>query len=248
MAGDLIGVSALSANDVWFVGGAASTGQAFIYHWNGTSITQSTSVNPGTFNRLYDVVALAANDVWAVGEYRQRRREQDLNRALGWNELECGFSPTSSNEYTKLLGDRGRRAERYLGGGRGRLEHLCAHWDGNSWSWSTPEASFSSFKDVSATPAGVVWAVGEKSGGTLTERWTGQAWEVVASPAPGGFANDLNGVVVLAANDVWAVGAYDQAGNFKTLACTGMGRNGARSRAIRRIRLSTRLTRSMPTA
>src|SRR5690348_12217741 len=38
--GDLLGVSALAANDVWFVGGAATGGQSLVFHWDGTSITR----------------------------------------------------------------------------------------------------------------------------------------------------------------------------------------------------------------
>ena len=53
---------------------------------------------------------------------------------------------------------------------------------------------------------------------SLTARWTGQAWQVIPSPNPGVFYNDLNGVVALAANDVWSVGFYDVQGNWKTLA------------------------------
>lgn len=51
--GDLLGVSAVAANATsGFVGGAASTGETFIFHWDGTSITRVTSPNPGLFNRL----------------------------------------------------------------------------------------------------------------------------------------------------------------------------------------------------
>lgn len=39
ITGDLLGVSGFAANDVWFVGGAADNGLAFIFYWDGATIT-----------------------------------------------------------------------------------------------------------------------------------------------------------------------------------------------------------------
>lgn len=55
------------------------------------------------------------------------------------------------------------------------------------------------------------WAVGDRPGGTLIERWNGRRWSVVASPAPGRVL--LPGVVA-APGEAWAVGAA----NGRTLA------------------------------
>ena len=102
--GDLLGVSAVAANDVWFVGGAASPGETFIFHWDGTSISRVTSPNPGLYNRLYDVVALAPNDVWAVGEYASGGVSKTLIEHWDGTKWSVVASPTSQNEYTQLLG------------------------------------------------------------------------------------------------------------------------------------------------
>ncbi len=218
-AGDLLGVAAVAANDVWFVGGAASTGETFIFHWDGTSISQVTSPNPGSYNRLYDVVALAANDVWAVGEYASGGVSKTLIEHWDGTKWSVVSSPTSRNEYTQLLGVAAVAPNDIWAVGEAGSNTYTLHWNGTAWTLvDSPKVSFSSFEAVSATAAGEVWAVGKKSGGTLTERWTGQAWEVVASPSPGSFTNELDGVVILAPNDIWAVGTYDQSGSFKTLA------------------------------
>ncbi len=217
--GDLLGVSAVAANDVWFVGGAASTGETFIFHWDGTSISRVTSPNPGLYNRLYDVVALAPNDVWAVGEYASGGVSKTLIEHWDGTKWSVVPSPTSQNEYTQLLGVAAISPDDIWAVGEAGSNTYALHWDGTSWAVvNTPKISASSFEAVSVNSAGVVWAVGKKANGTLTERWTGQAWEVVASPSPGSFTNELDGVVVLAANDVWAVGAFDQAGDRNTLA------------------------------
>ncbi len=217
--GDLLGVSAVAANDVWFVGGAASTGETFIFHWDGTSITRVASPNPGLYNRLYDVVALAPNDVWAVGEYASGGVSKTLIEHWDGTQWSVVPSPTSRNEYTELLGVAAVSANDIWAVGEAGSKPYALHWDGTTWQQvTTPNLPFSRFTDVSATSGGEVWAVGDSNNGTLTARWTGSAWQVVPSPSPGALFNDLNGVVVLAPDDVYAVGFYDISGDWKTLA------------------------------
>jgi hypothetical protein len=43
---------------------------------------------------------------------------------------------------------------------------------------------------------------------TLVERWNGTAWSVVSSPNQGTSNNNLTGVGVVSATDVWVVGTY----------------------------------------
>ncbi len=213
--GDLLGVSDIATNDVWFVGGAASTGETFIFHWDGTSITRVTSPNPGLYNRLYDVVALAANDVWAVGEYASGGVSKTLIEHWDGTQWSVVPSPTFQNEYTQLTGVAAVSANDIWAVGEAGSKPYALRWNGATWqSVTTPNLPFSRFTDVSATSEGEVWAVGDSSNGTLTARWTDSAWQVVASPSPGFFINDLHGVVVLAPNDVYAVGYYDVSGDW----------------------------------
>jgi Carboxypeptidase regulatory-like domain len=217
--GDLLGVVAVAANDVWFVGGAATGGQSLIFHWDGTAITRVTNPNPGGYNRLYDVTALSATDIWAVGEYANGGVTQTLIEHWDGTAWSLVPSPTVAGNYTTLLGVAAVAPNDIWAVGEAGSETFTVHWNGSAWRQvRSPTTGFSSFKDVSATPSGEVWAVGDSTNGTLTARWTGSRWRVVPSPAPGPFFNDLNGVVVLAANDVWAVGFYDVQGDWKTLA------------------------------
>src|SRR5205814_6959443 len=63
----LYGLAAVSANDVWAVGGA---NQTFTAHWDGSSWSTVPSPNPyGAGSGLRAVAAVATNDVWAVGQY-----------------------------------------------------------------------------------------------------------------------------------------------------------------------------------
>src|SRR5574341_1480287 len=92
---------------------------------------------------------------------------------------------------------------------------LIEHFDGNVWSIvSSPNRrndTQSELHSVSAASADDVWAVGSSNNGslpsrTLIEHWDGAKWSIVSSPSPDSQFNELRGVAVLSANDVWAVG------------------------------------------
>ena len=68
---------------------------------------------------------------------------------------------------------------------------------------------------VSGTSSRDVWAVGryQPSVGqerTLIEHWDGSTWKIVPSPNVGSFHNELDSVVAITPDDVWAVGHYDR--------------------------------------
>jgi hypothetical protein len=94
---------------------------------------------------------------------------------------------------------------------------LTMHWNGTTWNYvpspSVPGQN-TSLGAVSEVSPHDVWAVGfSNPGNTLTEHWNGASWNIVPSPSPGApdTFDVLNGVVALAANNVWAVG-YEQRG------------------------------------
>jgi hypothetical protein len=107
---------------------------------------------------------------------------------------------------------------------------LTIHWDGNTWQAipnatlpRTPSSStLNAIARVPGTP--YLWAVGSfqeavsLSAGqqyqTLVEYWDGQQWNFVPNIASAQQGNTLNGIVAIAANDVWAVG---QDGNNQLL-------------------------------
>jgi hypothetical protein len=61
----LAGIAAISANNIWAVGGAV--GKSLTEHWDGTSWSVIASPNPGPFNFLFAVTALSDGTVAAVG-------------------------------------------------------------------------------------------------------------------------------------------------------------------------------------
>jgi len=104
----------------------------------------------------------------------------------------------------------------YPSASTGVSQTLTEHWNGTSWNVvSSPNVGTlsNSLNAVAVVSASDVWAVGyshTSSGGTeslqtLIEHWNGTSWSVVSSPNVG--SDDvLNGVAVVSATDIWAVG------------------------------------------
>ena len=97
-------------------------------------------------------------------------------------------------------------------GSRG-LSTLTEHWNGSAWKIvaSPNPQSNNNLISVSAVSTSNVWAVGWKyfpntaTFAPLIEHWNGSAWKIVASPNPNSNSY-LNGVAVVSASDIWAVG------------------------------------------
>jgi len=78
--------------------------------------------------------------------------------------------------------------------------------------------SYNTLNGVAAISAHNVWAVGAYGNGhgsfTLVEHWTDTQWQVVASPnVKGSLSDSLSGIVAITANNIWAVGGYNNASN-----------------------------------
>jgi Phosphoesterase family len=99
------------------------------------------------------------------------------------------------------------------------LAALAEHFDGKRWTaYPLPDVGLNenSLLAVSMLPSGNTWAVGYFVNSvykqkTLVEHFDGTTWSVVSSPSPGDRQNILYGVVAIADDDVWAVGAEQDA-------------------------------------
>ncbi|MDQ6693868.1 MAG: hypothetical protein M3014_05525, partial [Chloroflexota bacterium] len=77
-----------------------------------------------------------------------------------------------------------------------------------------PSTSTAELNGVAVVSTTDVWSVGTYQDSnavyrTLVEHWNGSAWSVVPSPNVGTQGSYLNGVATVSANDVWAVGEYE---------------------------------------
>jgi hypothetical protein len=155
----------------------SETDRTLILRWDGAKWSQTPSPSPGGSAYLYSVAAGPGGTAWAVG----------YSCASG-----CGTA--SEAELTLIL-----------------------HWDGAKWS-QTPSPSpgrIMFLGGVSPGPGGTAWAVGtsclsgcgtaSEKRRTLTLRWDGAKWWLVASPSPGGDAY-LTDVSTGPDRTIWAVG------------------------------------------
>jgi hypothetical protein len=92
-----------------------------------------------------------------------------------------------------------------------QLFYLFEHWNGTAWTATTLLSGDSFLFGASADAANDVWAVGfngpeNDNSKTLALHYDGTSWKGAKTPSVGNGANQLNGVLALAPNDVWAVG------------------------------------------
>jgi len=220
----LLGVSAVSSNDVWAVGGnpfvsSADDTRGILMHWDGAT-WQLFPNPPGTASWINtnrtSVKAIASNDVWAAGQYS----------AFHWNgsawTVPTGFSgqdiaAIDASASNNVWSDGTHSVP---DGNYGFYPSADAQsFNGTTWQSRTPPDFYDSyFKGITVLSPTNVWAVGSNFGKTtLTNQWDGSAWHVVgsanANPNPdinGG--NTLQSVTHTSATDLWAVGYYTDNG------------------------------------
>ena len=91
---------------------------------------------------------------------------------------------------------------------------------GPSWAELPSDTLVSEFHDVDAVDADTAWAVGYRFDDAtqpraVTARWDGTAWSTIPVTVEG-ESSDLWGVTVVAEDDVWAVGRYQELGTYET--------------------------------
>jgi hypothetical protein len=224
---DLIGVAAVSANNVWAVGNSNSNvgSQTLIEQWNGSSWSIVSSPSPGsTNNTLNGVADVSANDVWAVGGEQSGtsggRTLIEHWDGTQWSVVKNPNGGTGNNQLSGVttISSSHAWAVGYSIHQVGPPQTLTEQWNGTQWSVvSSPDqignGGLSGVVDVSASD---IWAVGSDVNGALTQHWNGTKWSYVKNPKHGSF-NTLNGVAAVSASDVWAVGEYETSSGFYTL-------------------------------
>lgn len=205
-------VAAVSASDIWAVGGRGPNQvdqTSLIEHWNGTA--WSVVSNPGT-SALSGVTALASNNVWAVGGTAGYDGSAEV---LHWNGTQWSVVPSARPNYGDTLRlsavtaisatDIWAVGIDFFTTGEGDMSRsLAEHWNGSTWSIVYAPAPGGGGGDqlngVAALASNDVWAVGVEAG-SFIDNFTGSFWNVVPSPQAG----NLQAVTTVAGN-VWAVG------------------------------------------
>lgn len=135
---------------------------------------------------------------------------------LGRGVVITGLSALTSRDVW-AVGNRGALVGTYaLAGGS-----VIVHWDGTRWQVIPhPQRPQNALVAVVAISSRDVWAVGAYQGSippgvsvaeTLAEHWDGTRWRIVPSPNSKG-SGQLQAIVALSANDVWAAGGAHSGG------------------------------------
>jgi hypothetical protein len=210
----LLAASASSPTDIWAVG------QSTI-HFDGTKWTAfpAPGIKGNNTANLEGVVDISSTLAWAAGTVNIGEAHPG-QVILQWNGTQWNVFPgptfaegdqpsifamtsTSANDIWaigSLLGDDEQQ-----------LFFLFEHWDGTSWTATTSVSGDAFLFGASADATNDAWAVGfsgpeNDSSRTLAMHWNGSNWRTMATPSVGAGANQLNGVLALAPNNVWAVG------------------------------------------
>jgi hypothetical protein len=205
-------IAALSSEDVWAVGQDGRSGAPLIERWNGRAFVRSTLAFPSRprppftgRGELMDVSGSSPSDVWAVGWLDRQYPASALGVILHWNGRAWKVVPTRA----ELIAVSAISPTDAWGVGNGLW-----HWDEQAWRLvrrrSGPVVA------LSARTAHDVWGVGYFDPGLIVNQesyaghWDGHVWRPTPTIHPYGGDDRLEGVLALAANDVWAVGEYGE--------------------------------------
>lgn len=229
----LEGTAAVSATDVWAVGGMVDSGtgldQTLTEHWDGNAWSIVTSPNQTisgskTPNSLSGVAVVSASNVWAVGSFRNASSAlQSL--VMNWN----GTSWTATALTQQGLGDNELMGVTTINSTdvwavgywsptlTSTRQTLAWHWNGTTWSPTfppnnSPGVFSSTLFGVSASGANDVFAVGRHVYGDnsypIIEHWDGVNW-TLTQPSQVNPYQILFGVKVVSSTLAWAVGFDD---------------------------------------
>jgi hypothetical protein len=216
--GRLFSVSAISATNIWAVGGVTDLNDVettLIEHWDGKKWRQVGGANPGNaINELDGVRAVSARNIWAVGFKADRGApQQTLIEHYDGHKWTSKASPHPGMN-SELAGVTANSSGIAWAVGRSfdgtSNQTLIERWNGKKWtqSRSPHPGSASSLTAVDAIGAAAAWAVGTSTAThqkTLILRWNGKNWSPQTSPNPPGD-NNLQGVTAISRSNVWAVG------------------------------------------
>jgi|GEM_PF-2345586 len=216
---ELNDIEVISQDDIWAVG----FGPAL--HWDG--VQWSLVSVPGVSVHLNAVDAISTDDVWAVGSAQSSpvaihwdgedwSSVQTPVPGAYWNTL-SGVTAIATDDvwavgnYSNIVSEPART--------------LAMHWDGNQWtvvSTPSPGTGNNYLRGVTAVSTNDIWAVGDYNGVGVPFRplilhWDGSLWNVAVSDGFAPWAVYLYGVEAIDANNVWAVGSFDDVGGFGTL-------------------------------
>lgn len=219
----LYAVDAVSASNVWAVGGTNLNptvgGKQIILHWNGTAWRSVTPL--ATTSGVQDVSAVSANRVMAVGHYGDVSSSDSLvQRYNGHNWSAESTSSAGAGSDLQGISSRSATNQWAVGEQSGNaLQTLTMRETGSGWSIvASPNSSplqINVLHDVATTTASEAWAVGYHENAnfvrrTMAQHFVNGHWTMVSTPNPTSKSAELVGITAVA-GDLWAVGHFTNA-------------------------------------
>lgn len=212
--GQLNGVAAISAGDVWAVGyrgDSPATNRTLIMHWNGERWSVVTSPKP-IAGVLTGVTAVSAHDAWAVGVATNAAGAHPKALVMHWNGKSWQRQASASAVAGVLAGVAATAKTAWAVGATTSAPALTLHLIAGRWYViPTPNFQLASLNSVVMGHGGITWAAGSSfyanSYHGLIVHWTGRTWKPVASPLQGP-GNIQFGIAAGPRGAMWAVGDY----------------------------------------
>jgi hypothetical protein len=211
----LLGVSVVSADEAWAVGGAGdpiAPTSTLTTRWNGFGWVVVPSPNAGSVANRFDAVdALSPDAAWAVG--RSSDGSGDVPTAAQWDGAAWGLLPLPADltegalTGVAALATDDVWAVGYVGDPAEELERAIAlRWDGVGWVSAPVKPAIggghSALVAIAGTAADDLWAVGYQRQRPVILHYDGRAWARSTTEVRGVLA----GVTGVLPDDAWAVG------------------------------------------
>ena len=214
-------VDAVSANDVWAVGG--SRGESFlrhvIVHWNGRTLRSFAAVGVSRRGELRALAAVSRRNIWAVGWEFSARRPDELFTpvVLRWDgrawrrENLPGFPADVALDDVIAFS-----ATDVWVVGRSDAGPLVARWNGKGWrvgdlGAAAPRDGW--LEGIGGTTPNNIWVVGHRPPDNqlhvydeLALRWNGRVWTRVRSPLAG--ENQRASAIAVTPRATWTVHSF----------------------------------------
>ncbi len=212
--GQLEGVAAVSAGEVWAVGagGVSSAGGdevAYALRWDGVRWSSVPVPQPGAFHGLAAVTRIpGTGSLWAVGFQGGPGAFHpmiDYWNGARWSVVSAPAVSGGSLDGVTALGPDDAWAVGGIGTGQ-VTRPLILHWNGIRWSQVAAKAT-GPLSGVMALAPDQAWAVG----GSTILTWNGTTWRSVSWPHPAGAA--LSGITAVQGAGGWTAWAVAETGS-----------------------------------
>jgi hypothetical protein len=230
--GVLSAIGGTSANDMWAVGRQLGRPTVTIAeHYDGHAWRRVASPSPLTDYIDFSAITVRSrDDVWVAGDYLNSHGVfKTLIEHYDGHAWTIVPSPSIGRGDNYLTGIARLGAHRLQAVGRAfdgvRFRPLGLRWNGHVWrARFLPAAGHgdNALNAVTAGPGHTLWAVGSAAGPagtqrTLTERYRGGHWRIVASPNANTADNILYAAALTGGRDLWAAGNWTSPSVGKTL-------------------------------